>query len=66
MWENTVAIYIVLNNYKVQFLISLIWKKIDKDNSEKKIFNKKPCRETLYQSSVLKKKIKKLNSQSAQ
>ena len=37
MWENTVAIYSVLNNYKAKFSISLIYiKKYDKDNSEKK------------------------------
>jgi hypothetical protein len=40
-------------------------KKSTKIILKKKLFNKKPCRETLLQSSVLKKKIKKLNSQSA-
>ena len=33
---------------------------------KKKLFNKKPYRETLQQSSVLKKKTKKLNFQPAQ
>jgi len=40
MWENTVAIHIILkeNNYKAKFLSSSILKKstIDKDNFEKK------------------------------
>ena len=57
--ENTVVIYSVLNNYKAKFSISLIYiKKSTKMILKKKLFNKKPCRETLQQSSVLKKKLK--------
>ena len=57
MWKNTVVIYSVLNNYKAKFSISLIYiKKSTKMILKKKLFNKKPCKETLQQSSVLKKK----------
>ena len=51
MWRNTIAIHIVLKkkNTKLNSQPAQYEKKIDKDNSEKKIIKKekKPCGETL-------------------
>ena len=73
MWENTVAIHSILKakNYKAKFLTSSILKnKIKGDNfgeNHKKTKTKKTMlRNIVAINNVLKKKITKLSSQSAQ
>ena len=59
MWGNTVAIHTILKNYKVKFSINQLnmKKKITKIILKKKTKKslKKPCGETLQQSTMFKK-----------